>query len=117
MAFLTKIRVIEEDELLPAVLRHHLQDDLVKVDGRADHQGVVVCSGKAAGQRAGGARRPRRRALDEEVRDVHGVGQRLKAARWHAADGADQGQDTAVHQLAGLRKKAGADRNEGSCYS
>lgn len=81
MDFLTKIRVIEEDELLPAVLRHYLQDDLVKVDGWADHQGVVVCSGKAAGQRAGGARRPGRRALDEEVRDVHGVCQRLQAAR------------------------------------
>lgn len=81
MDSLTKIRVIEEDELLPAVLRHHLQDDLVKVDRRADHQGVVICSGKAAGHRAGGARCPRRRALDEEVRDVHGVRQRLKAAR------------------------------------
>lgn len=114
---LTKIWVIEEDELLPAVLGHHLQDDLVKVDWRADHQGVVVCSWQATGQRAGGARRPSGRALDEEVGDVHGVGERLKTACWHAADGTDQCQNSAIHQLAGWREKGGAERKEGSCYS
>lgn len=117
MDILTKIWVVEEDELLPAVLGHHLQDDLVKVDGRADHQGVVVCSRQAAGQRAGGARRPGGRALDEEVGDVHGVCERLKAACWHAANGTDQRQDAAIHQLAGWREKGGAERKEGSCYS
>ena len=117
MDFLTKIWVIEEDELLPAVLRHHLQDDLVKVDRWADHQGVVVCSGQATGQRAGGAGRPSRRALDEEVGDVHGVCQRLKAACWHAADGTDQRQDTTIHQFAGWREKGGAERKDRSCYS
>lgn len=112
MDVLTKIWVIEEDELLPAVLGHHLQDDLVKVDGWADHQGVVVCSRQAAGQRAGGARCPGGRALDEEVGDVHGVCERLKAACWHAADGTDQCQDTAIHQLAGWREKGEAERGE-----
>lgn len=109
---LTEIGVVEEDELLPAVLWHHLQDDLIKVDGRADHQGVVVCSGQAAGQRAGGARRPSGRALDEEVRDVHGVRERLQAARRHAADGADQRQDAAVHQLAGWGEGEGEQKEK-----
>lgn len=39
---LTKIRIVEEDELLPAVLRHHLHDDLIQIDWWADHQGVVI---------------------------------------------------------------------------
>lgn len=34
---LTKIRIIEEDELLPAVLCHHLHDDLIEIDRWADH--------------------------------------------------------------------------------
>lgn len=34
---LTKIRIVEEDELLPAVLRHHLHDDLINIDRWADH--------------------------------------------------------------------------------
>lgn len=34
---LTKIRIVEEDELLPAVLGHHLHDDLIKIDRWADH--------------------------------------------------------------------------------
>lgn len=37
VCFLTKIRIIEEDELLPAVLRHHLHDDLIEIDRWADH--------------------------------------------------------------------------------
>lgn len=39
---LTKIGIVEEDELLPAVLRHHLHDDLIQIDWWADHQGVVI---------------------------------------------------------------------------
>lgn len=37
MIILTKIGVIEEDELLPAVLRHHLHEDLIEIDRWADH--------------------------------------------------------------------------------
>lgn len=36
---------------------------------------------------------------------MHGVRERLQAARRHAADGADQRQDAAVHQLAGWGEK------------
>lgn len=76
---LTKIGIIEEDELLPAVLGHHLHDDLIEIDRWADHQGVVVRSRDTAGGRAGGARRSRWRALDKEMGDVHGVGQSIEA--------------------------------------
>lgn len=70
--FLTVIRVVEDDELLPAVLRDHMQDDLVEVDGRP-HEERVVVGAAAAGGRAAGARRPGGAALYEEVRDVHGI--------------------------------------------
>lgn len=107
---LTKVRVVEKDKLLPAVLGHHLHDDLVEIDGRAHHQGVVVGSGAAAGGRAGRARRAGCGTLNVEMRDMHGVGQRLQAALRHAADGADQGQDAAVHELACCRKGREADK-------
>lgn len=110
IGILTEIRVVEQDELLPAVLRHHLHDDLVQIDGWADHQGVVVGAWQAAGHRAGGSRRPCRRALDEEVGDVHCIGQGLEAPCRHAADGADQGEDAAVHQLTGLER--GGEKQE-----
>lgn len=38
---------------------------------------------------------------------MHGVRERLQAARRHAADGADQRQDAAVHQLAGWGEREG----------
>lgn len=44
---------------------------------------------------------------------MHGIGQSLKAACRHAADGADQGQDTTVHQLAGWMEKREAAEKEG----
>lgn len=39
--------------------------------------------------------------------DVHCVGQGLEAPRRHAPDGADQGEDAAVHQLTGLERGGG----------
>lgn len=54
---------------------------------------------------------------------MHGVRERLQAARRHAADGADQRQDASVHQLAGWGERerggeeGGTERKEGSCYS
>lgn len=77
MKLLTKIGIIEEDKPLPAVLRHHLHDDLIEIDGWADHEGVVVCTRDATGGRAGGAGCSRRGALDKEVGDVHGIGKSL----------------------------------------
>lgn len=38
---------------------------------------------------------------------MHGVRERLQAARRHAADGADQRQDASVHQLAGWGEREG----------
>lgn len=67
---------------------------------------------------ADGARGSRRGALDEEVGDVHGIGQSLKGARRHAANGSDQSQDTAVHQLTGWvegRERRRKDKR-GTCY-
>lgn len=36
---------------------------------------------------------------------MHGVSQSLEAARRHAADGADQGENAAVHQLTGWGRR------------
>lgn len=35
--FLTEIRIIEENKLLPAILRYHLHDDLIEIDRWANH--------------------------------------------------------------------------------
>lgn len=98
---LTKIWIIEKDKLLPAVLRHHLHDDLIEINRWADHQGVVICSGNTTGGWAGRTGSSHRGALDKEMGDVHGIGQGLKAARRHAANWANQCQDASIHQLTG----------------
>lgn len=110
---LTKIRIVEEDELLPAVFRHHLHDDLIEIHGWTDHEGVVVCSGHAAGWWTGRTGCSRRGALDEEVGNVHGVGQSLKAACRHAPDRADQSQDTSIHQFTGCRDRKRKKKRRG----
>lgn len=63
-------------------------------------------------RRAGRAGRSRRGALNKEVGDVHGIGEGLEAARRHAANGTDQSQDTAVHQLTGWMERKGGDAEE-----
>lgn len=108
--FLTKIRIIEEDELLPTILGNHLHDDVVEVHRWTNHEGVVIGARNAAGGRAGRTGCPRCGALDEEVGNVHGISQSLKAARRHAADWADQSQDTSIHQLAGWREENEAEK-------
>lgn len=49
---------------------------------------------------------------------MHGVGQSLEAARRHAANGADQGEDAAVHQLTGWgrREEQRGGREKNSRY-
>lgn len=97
---LTVVALVEDDELVPVQLRHQREQHLVDADGRPGGQRVAL-SVRAGVELAGGARRPLPVPLDEEVRDVHGVRQRLQSAGGSAAGGRDQGEDALVHQLAG----------------
>lgn len=97
---LTVVALVEDDELVPVQLRHQGEQHLVDADGRPGGQRVALAVW-AGVELAGSARRALPVPLDEEVRDVHGVRQRLQCTSGGAARGRDQGQDALVHQLAG----------------
>lgn len=86
---LTVVLVIEDNELLPCVLHHYVENDIVKVD-RWPHEERVVIRLARAGRGAAGARGTRRCPLDKQMGDVHGVSQRLQRTRRHATNGAHQ---------------------------
>lgn len=69
---LTVVLVIEDNELLPCVLHHHVENDIVKVD-RWSHEERVVVRLARGGRGAAGARGTRRCPLDEQMGNVHGV--------------------------------------------
>lgn len=109
-AALTVVAVVEDNELLPAQLRHQLEHDVVEADGRAGRQGVALAVG-AGVELAGGARGALAVALHVEVRDVHGVGQGLQGAGRGAARGGHQRQDALGHQLTGCTGEMGVGKN------
>lgn len=74
---LTIICVIKDDKLLPGVLHHHMEDDIIQVDRGPDKECVVIRL-PMAGWRAAGARGSCWCLLDKQVGDVHGIGQSLK---------------------------------------
>lgn len=88
--FLTIIAVVEDDELLPAQLGDQLEHDVVEAHGRARGQRVLLVL-QAGVELAGRARGAARAALHEQVRDVHGVRQRLQRVGRRAARGRHQG--------------------------
>lgn len=108
---LTVVALVEDDELEPVQLRHQGEQDVVDAHWRTRGQGVALPVG-AGVELAGGAGRPVSVPLDEEVRDVHGIRQRLQRAGRGAAGGRDQSQDPLVHQLAGCRD-GGEEEEEG----
>lgn len=100
---LTIVIIVKNDEFLPGIFGDHSQDDIIQVD-RGPHGQRVVVIAVAPGEPTAAPWRSCRGALDEEVRDVHGIGQRLQGSCWCAANGADEGQDALVHQVAGCKK-------------
>lgn len=84
---LTVVLVVEDNELLPCVLHHDVENDIVKVD-RWPHEERVVIRLAWAGRGAAGAWGTRWCPLDEQMWDVHGVSQRLQRTCRHAANGA-----------------------------
>lgn len=101
---LTVVALVEDDELLPVELRDEGEQDVTEADGRPGGQRVALAV-RAGVELAGGARDAVAVPLDEQVGDVHGVGQGLQGAGGGAARGGDQGQDPLVHQLACWMRK------------
>lgn len=77
---LTVVAVVEDQELAPAELIDERQHDVAEAHGRPGGQ-RVASSVSARLERAGGARRAVVATLDVQVRDVHGVRERLQGAR------------------------------------
>ena len=120
MTSLTIVAVIEDDELLPAELGDEREHDVVEAHGRAGGEGVALPVGGGV-ELAGGARRAVRLPLHVQVRDVHGVRQRLERTRRRTARGGHQSQDSLGHQLTGCTEreiyKEGERERERDCKS
>lgn len=97
---LTIVTLIEDDELLPVQLGHQSQQDVVDSHRWTCSQSVALSIG-AGVELAGSAGGPVPVPLDEEMRDVHCIRQRLQRTCCSAAGGCDQSQNPLIHQLAG----------------
>lgn len=108
---LTVVALIKNDELSPVQLGDQGEQNVVDPNRGASGQRVAF-SVWAGVELAGGSGRALCISLDEEMRDVHCVCQRLQGTRSCTACGCDQSKDSLVHQLTGWRGKEGKYREE-----